>query len=341
VWTAAVNETVTIDTFGSSFDTLLAVYTGQAVNALTEIASNDDADISSGILSSKLSFDAIAGQNYHIAVDGFAGASGDVMLNFQGGGFVVDLFASTLPASRSVVSGTLASVFASVVNGAAATATGCRIEVINTLPGTFNYRTTDPETNQPDPGPPNPVVSIPVGGSQSYVFELTPTEPFDMVDIQFSYACDNAGPAAVASGLNTVFLASSDSPTADIVALAATTTGQGTVVAAPGAPGAFAVATANVGSGEVINVTPSVSDPALPMTLTVCETNPDGTCLAPPANSVTRSIASNETPTFSVFVDTTASIPFLPADNRIRVVFTDPIGNVKGATSVAVASSLP
>ena len=341
VWTAAANETVTIDTFGSSFNTLLAVYTGQAVNALTEIASNDNADISSGILSSKLSFGAIAGQTYHIAVDGFAGASGNVMLNFQGGGFVVDLFASTLPASRSVVSGTLASVFASIVNGSGATATGCRIELLNTLPGTFNYRTTDPLTNQPDPGPANPVVDIPAGGSQSYLFELTPTEAFGLVDVQFSYVCDNAGPAAVASGLNTVLLASSDSATADIVALAATTTNQGTVLAAPGVPGAFAVATVNVGSGEIINAAPSVTDPALPVTLTICETNPDGTCLAPPANSVTRSIASNETPTFSVFVDTTTSIPFLPADNRIRLVFTDPVGNVKGATSVAVASSVP
>src|SRR5262245_7650508 len=41
-WTAPDSGLTTIDTFGSSFDTLLGVYVGPAVNQLTTIASNDD-----------------------------------------------------------------------------------------------------------------------------------------------------------------------------------------------------------------------------------------------------------------------------------------------------------
>src|SRR6267378_7953283 len=43
-WTASASTPVTIDTIGSNFDTLLAVYTGSSVGSLTTIASNDDID---------------------------------------------------------------------------------------------------------------------------------------------------------------------------------------------------------------------------------------------------------------------------------------------------------
>src|ERR1039457_3552368 len=41
-WKAPYVGTVTISTAGSSFDTLLGIYTGTSVSALTEVASNDD-----------------------------------------------------------------------------------------------------------------------------------------------------------------------------------------------------------------------------------------------------------------------------------------------------------
>src|ERR1017187_1063088 len=41
-WTAPSVGTVTISTAGSSFDTVLGVYTGSSVSALMEVASNDD-----------------------------------------------------------------------------------------------------------------------------------------------------------------------------------------------------------------------------------------------------------------------------------------------------------
>jgi hypothetical protein len=80
VWTAHAGGSVTISTFGSTFDTLLAVYTGNAVNALTHIASNDDAG---GGLQSQVTFTAVAGTTYRIAVDGYYGAYGNIKLNWN------------------------------------------------------------------------------------------------------------------------------------------------------------------------------------------------------------------------------------------------------------------
>src|ERR1043165_8204813 len=66
-WTAPATGDATIDTFGSSFDTLLAVFTGSSVSTLTFVASNDD----SGGLQSQVTFTAIGGTAYRIAVDGY------------------------------------------------------------------------------------------------------------------------------------------------------------------------------------------------------------------------------------------------------------------------------
>jgi hypothetical protein len=80
-WTAPASGTVTIDTAGSKFDTLLAVYTGASVSALAAVASNDD---SGGTVASKVSFAATAGRQYQIAVDGYGGATGSIALHVNG-----------------------------------------------------------------------------------------------------------------------------------------------------------------------------------------------------------------------------------------------------------------
>ncbi len=78
-WTATSNGQITIDTFGSSFDTLLAVYTGNSVGSLTLKASNDDAG---GGAQSQVTFAVISGTTYRIAVDGYSGATGSIILNW-------------------------------------------------------------------------------------------------------------------------------------------------------------------------------------------------------------------------------------------------------------------
>ncbi|MDQ1519523.1 MAG: hypothetical protein QOI55_596, partial [Actinomycetota bacterium] len=73
-WTALQSGAVSMDTIGSGFDTVLAVYEGTAVNALTLVAANDD--ISTSNHASSVQFNAVAGHTYRVAVDGYAGAQG-------------------------------------------------------------------------------------------------------------------------------------------------------------------------------------------------------------------------------------------------------------------------
>ncbi len=77
-WTATATGFVSISTAGSSFDTVLAVYSGAALASLTRLAENDDAGDDD--FTSTVFIRAVAGRTYLIAVDGFSGASGTVAL---------------------------------------------------------------------------------------------------------------------------------------------------------------------------------------------------------------------------------------------------------------------
>jgi hypothetical protein len=77
-WVAPAAGYYTVNTIGSSLDTLLGVYTGANVFALTTVASNDDAN--GNVTTSSVSFQATAGLTYFIAVDGKNGATGAIVL---------------------------------------------------------------------------------------------------------------------------------------------------------------------------------------------------------------------------------------------------------------------
>ncbi len=78
-WTAPASGSVTIDTLGSSFNTLLAVYAGSSVGSLTTVGS-DNGSLGNG--ASRVIFTATGGTTYRIAVDGNNGAMGNVVLNW-------------------------------------------------------------------------------------------------------------------------------------------------------------------------------------------------------------------------------------------------------------------
>jgi Tol biopolymer transport system component len=66
-WQApAENVAVTFDTFGSSPDTVIAIYTGSSLGDLAQVANNNDADDNN--LASRAPFHAVANQTYYIAV---------------------------------------------------------------------------------------------------------------------------------------------------------------------------------------------------------------------------------------------------------------------------------
>ena len=78
-WRAPSTGTVTIDTVGSSFDTILGVYTGTRVGALSTLAQNDD-----GVgLQSRVVLDVTAGTVYRLQVAGFSVSEGSIILNWN------------------------------------------------------------------------------------------------------------------------------------------------------------------------------------------------------------------------------------------------------------------
>src|SRR5205814_1515942 len=68
-WIAPESGTCTMDTAGSSFDTVMAVYTGIVVSNLTLVASNDDLPPT---LQSQVLFNATAGATYQVVVDSYS-----------------------------------------------------------------------------------------------------------------------------------------------------------------------------------------------------------------------------------------------------------------------------
>jgi hypothetical protein len=250
----------------------------------------------------------------------------------------IALVSALLPTSRSVGVGGAATFFGTMINASKDTAgSNCTVMPATTIPGTFSFQTTDPATNAPV-GAPNTPVTIAAGAAQNFVLSLTPSQSFLPIDVAFSFTCTNATPAASNSGLNTLLLSASTTPTPDVIALAATAGNDG-IVNIPGVAGtgAFAVATANVGTAGIVTASADSGTGNLPISLTICPTDPrTAQCLVVPASQTRVSIDAGAIPTFSIFVKGVGNVPFQPAANRIFVKFKDAAGAIRGSTSVAV-----
>jgi hypothetical protein len=109
-WTAPSSGTITVDTRGSYSDTTLGIYTGSTLASLTTIASNDDID--RGIVqASTVTFSAVSGVTYYIAVDGFDADSSGLTLNLNSTTIAIGSapVITTQPVSKTVTAGTTAS----------------------------------------------------------------------------------------------------------------------------------------------------------------------------------------------------------------------------------------
>ena len=83
VWMPYVGEIsrgLAISTEGSEFDTLLAIYTGDSLSNLTEIASSNDEGTNRW---SRVHFDAVRDMQYWIVVDGVDGDGGNIYLDIR------------------------------------------------------------------------------------------------------------------------------------------------------------------------------------------------------------------------------------------------------------------
>jgi hypothetical protein len=76
-WIAPFDGIATFETLGSSFDSTMAVYSGDSISNLVLVAADDDSD---GFHSSRLTFNAEANKPYRIAIDSVGGAPGNIVL---------------------------------------------------------------------------------------------------------------------------------------------------------------------------------------------------------------------------------------------------------------------
>jgi hypothetical protein len=74
-WTAPENGPFTFETFASDFDTVIGIYTGNSVGALTRVVSNDD-NQGGNVGTSGVTFYAQQGTEYRISVAGYEGENG-------------------------------------------------------------------------------------------------------------------------------------------------------------------------------------------------------------------------------------------------------------------------
>ena len=81
-WQATTSGWVTIQTAGSTFDTLLAVYSGSGLSNLKLVATGDDTP---GFITAGVTFQAVLDTTYLIGVDGFDGACGKIDLQMVTG----------------------------------------------------------------------------------------------------------------------------------------------------------------------------------------------------------------------------------------------------------------
>jgi hypothetical protein len=248
-------------------------------------------------------------------------------------------FASVLPGSRSVELGKPATIFASVINAGTTPLQGCQVLLPVTAPSglSLSYQTTNPATNALTGTADTPATIAGTNGIQSFLVTLQGSQAFSTSGMALDFDCLGIGPAAVETGVDTVDLAMSNAPVADVIALSATVSNNGIAELPAGGAGAFAVASTNIGATSQIVVSVDTGSASLPLTATLCQSNPGtGACLATPSSTVTLSDAAGAAPTFSVFLEANGTIPFAPATSRVFVRFKDPAGGLHGSTSVAV-----
>jgi|HubBroStandDraft_1064217.scaffolds.fasta_scaffold00061_38 sugar lactone lactonase YvrE len=249
------------------------------------------------------------------------------------------LLASTLPGSRSPQLGAPATIFATMLNTGATALEGCGIALPSDAPFglTLSYQATDPTTNAPTGAPDTPVTIAGGNGSRTFVLAFQSPYPFTAPGLPLVFSCTGAVPAIIIPGVDTVDLAMSGTPFPDFVVLAATSSNNGIIVIPITDAGAFAVATTDLGTTDPITVSVDTGDVILPVTLTICQTNPgSGQCLGTPAASVPVDYGGGPAPTFTIFLQSSGPIPLAPALSRIFVRFEDGAGGLHGSTSVAV-----
>ncbi len=258
--------------------------------------------------------------------------------------------AAVLPLSRSHTLGSSVkpTAFAAIINAGDAVAVACRVAAPSSPPaglGTFTFQTAD--SSNALTGTPDTPVNIAPGTTQNFVFAFNPPATGPEIpagtSLAMRFLCDNVADAPQFAGVNNFIIGTSFTPIPDPVALVSTPTGDGVVrIPSSFASQFFAIGTSNLGASGTITVFADTGGVSLPLTLTVCETNPIlGTCLAPPTPSVTVVYLASTSKSFAFLAQATGSIPLVPQTNRVFPKLVEgptTTGPLRGAASAAVCT---
>lgn len=171
-WQGQANGTLALDTHGSSFDTLLAVYTGESVGSLTPVAANDNDGSFGG--ASGLSFTARAGEVYRIAVDGRNGVTGRITLNRSfTPSATADLAVAASGTPSTTFVGKLVTYTVNVVNNGPEPAT--EVTVTDPIPAGASFVSASPGCGLSGGTVTCSAGTLAAGGGVSYTVVLTPT----------------------------------------------------------------------------------------------------------------------------------------------------------------------
>ncbi len=249
-----------------------------------------------------------------------------------------EIFSAVLPSSRAVQTGEAATLFGTILNNSPGTATNCAPTLGTTLNANFSYQTTD--ANNALIGMPDTPVDVPASASQSFLLVVEPTAAFPSTTVKVVFDCTNTAPAPVFTGVNTAVVTATSAPTPDLIAIASTPTADG-VLRIPGenTTALFAAAAVNIGVGGTMVAEADTGLASIPVDVSVCPTNADGVCLAPPGVEAPKTVLSGDVQTFNVFARSSGPIAFDPVANRINVRFATLDGGILGSTSVALTSA--
>jgi FG-GAP repeat len=263
----------------------------------------------------------------------------------------VTIVAAMLPGARSgYVGGPDVSVFATVINGGNAPINNCSIARQNesVFVADVGFQETNPATNAIT-GTLNAPFNLTAGEAKTFILILTPrqqaTSGREIFPIIF---CDNAFVQRV-PGVNGVFLTIGNAAGPDILSIAATPDANG-IITLPDANGSsfMTVSTTNIGLGDgstsnadEVSVTASIRtvSPALPLTITVCETDALGACKNTPTDEVGL-VVGNGASFLAVFVSGNGTaIPLDAANTRITLDLKTADNKTLSSTSVAVRTA--
>jgi hypothetical protein len=184
-------------------------------------------------------------------------------------------------------------------------------------------------------------VDIPAGGTQPFVLAYTPSAGTqgDGMTMVNRYRCMNADGVVSLEGINTVLLSFAPTPVADMIAVGVTLPNDGYAhIPGPGGTGLFVIAATNIGVATQLTARVRLYDSAMPLSVNICETNPDSSCKSTPSPSVTRTINKNENTTWTAFLTANGAIVRDAARFRVAFEFIDSSSIVRGSTSTAVTT---